>query len=174
MKLCNIYDFCPSITAVMNYLPSSGTNSVKVIIMHMAVILVPWIFWDRKFCFIVFSVKFLNNITFLMTVSWTSGVSSAGEDDFLQFSTRKAFSCYFFRINIQLRESSLSKEDNHKFLKFTKVLLMFLMAVIIISSCSYTTGKSDPPPPIQKERLRPINDFSSIARKLSHIQPENF
>ena len=34
-----------------------------------------------------------------MTVSWTSRVLSAGEDDFLQFSTRTAFSCLiFFRI----------------------------------------------------------------------------
>ena len=47
----------------------------------------------------------------------------------------------FFGINIQLRGSSLSKEDYHKFVKLQTVLLMLLMTVIISSSCSYTTGR---------------------------------
>ena len=84
----------------------------------------------------------------LMTVSWTSGVRSAGEDDFLQFSTRTEFSCLiFFRINIQLRGHPCQKKTITNSLKLQIVLLMLLMAVIISSSCSYTTGKSELPPP---------------------------
>ena len=70
---------------------------------------------------------------------------------------------YFFRVNIQLRESILSKEDYHKFLKFTN------------SSPDASDGRDHQQfmclqdwkvPLPQQERLRLINGFSSIAGKL--------
>ena len=85
----------------------------------------------------------------------------------------------FLRINIQLHGSSLSKEDRlSQILKLTNSSPDALMAVIISSSCSYTTGKSElpptPTPPPKQKRFRLINDFSGIAWKLTHIQRENF
>ena len=72
---------------------------------------------------------------------------------------------------------SLSKEDYHKFLE------------VINSSPDASDGrdhqqfmflhdwKVGPPPPhthTQQKRLPLINDFSSIAGELIHVQPENF
>ena len=84
----------------------------------------------------------------------------------------------FFTINIQLRGSSLSKEDYHKFLKVTNSSpdasdgrdhqqLMFLHDWKVRTP-------PPPPPPQQQKRLQLINHFSSIAGKLIHIEPENF
>ena len=78
---------------------------------------------------------------------------------------------------IQLLGSSLSKDDCHKFLK---VLNTGSSSDASdgrdhhSSSCSYTTGKPELPPPPQQERLRLINDFSSIVGRLIHIPPEHF
>ena len=67
-------------------------------------------------------------------------------------------------------------------LKLQIVLLMLLMVVIISSSYVLTRLESPnspaplppPHPTPHNKRLRLINDFTSIAGKLIHIQPENF
>ena len=77
--------------------------------------------------------------------------------------------------------SSLSKENYHKFLKATN------SSPDASDGCDYQQFMflhhwkvrnpplpPPPPSPLQQKRLRLINDFSSIAGKLIHIQPENF
>ena len=48
------------------------------------------------------------------------GYRQLGRMIFCSSPSIRHFHVYFFGINFQLRESSLSKEDYHKFLKFTK------------------------------------------------------
>ena len=165
----------------INYLPFSGTNSVKVIIviiMLMASILVPWIVCDRKFSFIMFSVKFFKNITFLMTVSWSSGVRgmiSWGRWFSAALQVCDIFMFTFLEL-IQLLGSSLSKDDCHKFLKFLNADSSSDSSDgrdHQNSSCSYTTGKPELPPP-PRTRKTPADQWFSIVGRLIHIRPENF